>query len=418
MENLPPAPDSLAAPRPHAPREGARYEPARFALRPRLRPLPRASGDDASLRALAALLAEADVGIDGARPWDMVIHHPQTADRILVRGSLGLGESYMDGWWDCEQLDALVARILAARLDEKVGASALLVQGLRARIFNLQNLRRTWQVGEAHYDLGNDFFEAMLGSSMAYTSGYWADADNLADAQLAKLDLICRKLGLAPGMRLLDIGCGWGSLMKFAAECYGVECVGLTISREQAAYGLDRCTGLPVSFRLEDYRQFNRDGRERFDRIASVGMFEHVGAKNHRTFFEMARRSLASDGLFLLHTIGKNLRRTPTDPWIDRYIFPNGDLPALGQIADAAEDFFIIEDVHNFGADYDRTLMAWHANFEAAWPAFAGHYGERFHRMWRYYLLACAGTFRARTNQLWQIVLSPRGVVGGYRRPP
>lgn len=415
MQNTPPAPETGAA-RP-APGAGAARDGTSPALRARLRPLAQALHDDAALRAVAALLTEADVGVDGARPWDMLIHDPRTADRILARGSLGLGESYMDGGWDCAQLDGFIARILAARLDEKVGASALRVQGLRARLFNLQNLRRTWQVGEAHYDLGNDFFAAMLDPSLAYTCGYWADADNLAAAQTAKLDLICRKLGLGSGMRLLDIGCGGGSLMKFAAERYGVECVGLTISREQAAHGQQRCAGLPVSFRLSDYRQFNHGGSERFERIASVGMFEHVGAKNHRAFFEVARRSIEDDGLFLLHTIGKNLRRTPTDPWIDRYIFPNGDLPALGQIADAAEDFFIIEDVHNFGADYDRTLMAWHASFEAAWPRFAAHYGERFRRMWRYYLLACAGTFRARTNQLWQIVLSPRGVAGGYRRP-
>ncbi|HRP24604.1 cyclopropane fatty acyl phospholipid synthase [Thauera sp.] len=417
-----PSPDDRSAPSvpglarssaPHALQRSPRHQGGRRSLRP----LPSASLQDPSLRALGQLLAEADIELNGERPWDMVIHERQTADRILARGSLGLGESYMEGWWDCAQLDEFIARILTARLDEKVGTSALVVQGLRARLFNLQNLRRTWQVGEMHYDLGNDFFEAMLDGHLAYTCGYWAQADNLDDAQTAKLDLICRKLGLEPGMRLLDIGCGWGSLMKFAAEHYGVECVGLTISREQAEHGQARCAGLPVSFRLQDYRQFNRDGSERFERIASVGMFEHVGAKNHGAFFEMARRSLDEGGLFLLHTIGKNLRRTPTDPWIDRYIFPNGDLPALGQIADAAEDCFIVEDVHNFGADYDRTLMAWHARFETAWPQFAARYGERFYRMWRYYLLACAGTFRARTNQLWQIVLSPRGVAGGYRRP-
>lgn len=380
-------------------------------------PAPFNSPNAPATSALADLLAAAGVGVAGEHPWDMLIHHPQTAERILARGSLGLGESYMDGWWDCARLDEFIARILFARLDERVGTTELMLQGIRARLFNLQNLRRTWHVGEVHYDLGNDFFEAMLDGHLAYTCGYWARATTLDDAQTAKLDLICRKLGLERGMRLLDIGCGWGSLMKFAAERYGVECVGLTISREQAERGQARCAGLPVAFRLQDYRQFNNDGSERFDRIASVGMFEHVGHKNHRAFFAMARRSLRDDGLFLLHTIGKNLRRTPTDPWIDRYIFPNGDLPSLGQVADACEDAFIIEDVHNFGADYDRTLMGWHARFEAAWPDFSDRYGERFRRMWRYYLLACAGTFRARTNQLWQIVLSPLGVRGGYRRP-
>ncbi|HRP97725.1 MAG TPA: cyclopropane fatty acyl phospholipid synthase [Rhodocyclaceae bacterium] len=371
--------------------------------------------DHDPIGALSALLAHADIRVDGDRPWDIAVHHADTAARILASGSLGLGESYMDGWWDCERIDEFIFRVLQAHLDERVGSTALLVQSLRARLFNLQNLRRAWKVGKTHYDLGNDFFEAMLGRHLAYTCGYWAGIEASSDldaAQQAKLDLVCRKLGLTPGMRLLDIGCGWGSLMKHAAEHYGVSCVGVTISREQAEYGHACCSGLPVEFRLLDYRQV--EGR--FDRIASLGMFEHVGHKNHRSFFEVARRCLAPDGLLLLHTIGKNLRRTPTDPWIDRYIFPNGDLPSLGQIADASEDFFVTEDVHNFGADYDRTLMAWHANFEAAWPRFAERYGERFRRMWRYYLLACAGTFRARATQLWQIVLSPGGVAGGYRR--
>ncbi len=378
----------------------------------------RSNGALGALGLFTHLLADADVRVNGDRPWDITVHDPRTAERTLAQGSLGLGESYMDGWWDCRQLDGFIARALAARLDEKVTArAALALQSVRARLLNLQDMRRAWQVGEVHYDTGNEFFEAMLDGHMAYTCGYWAQATTLEEAQRAKLDLICRKLGLRPGMRLLDIGCGWGSLMKYAAERYGVICVGLTISREQAEYGRQRCAGLPVEFRLMDYRDCGRAGDERFERVASVGMFEHVGRKNHRAFFDVARRCLADDGLFLLHTIGKNLRRTVTDPWIDRYIFPNGDLPALGQIADAAEHAFVIEDVHNFGADYDRTLMAWHARFEAAWPRFAERYGERFHRMWRYYLLACAGTFRARSTQLWQLVMAPNGVPGGYRRP-
>lgn len=380
---------------------------------------PRVSSGDRAQDTLAALLAEADIRMTGERPWDMQINNPKTAEYILARGSLGLGESYMEGWWDCARLDDFIARLLAARLDNRVGTAVMLLQALRARLFNLQNLRRAWLVGEAHYDIGNDFFAAMLDGQMAYTCGYWASAATLDEAQIAKLELVCAKLGLQPGMRLLDIGCGWGSLMRYAAERYQVSCVGLTISREQAELGEQRCKGLPVEFRLIDYRDFGRgdDCARGFDRIASLGMFEHVGRKNYGVFFEITRRCLKDDGLFLLHTIGKNRRGSPTDPWIDRYIFPNGDLPSLGQIADAAEDRFIIEDVHNFGADYERTLAAWHQRFEAAWPQFAARYGERFRRMWRYYLLACAGSFRARTNQLWQIVLSPRGVPGGYRRP-
>jgi cyclopropane-fatty-acyl-phospholipid synthase len=372
---------------------------------------------DKALKTLSSLLAPADIRINGSRPWDIHIHHPQTAKRILAKGSIGLGESYMDGWWSCDAIDELICRALRAKLDEQVATLSITIQGLRASFLNLQTLTRSWQVGEVHYDIGNDFFAAMLDSHMAYTCGYWAHASNLEEAQTAKLDLVCRKLGLEPGMRLLDIGCGWGSLMKYAAKHYNVICVGLTISREQAAYGEQHSEGLPVEFRLADYRQFNVSGTEKFDRIASVGMFEHVGRKNYDAYFAMARRSLKNDGLFLLHTIGKNLRKAVTDPWTDRYIFPNGELPSIGQIADHSEKQFIIEDIHNFGADYDKTLMAWHANFEAAWPKFTAKYDQRFYRMWRYYLLSCAGTFRARTSQLWQVVLSPEGVNGGYRRP-
>lgn len=374
----------------------------------------------ARLRGLAAaqaLLDLADVRIGGHRPWDLQIHHPDTLEHILARGSLGLGESYMAGWWDCAQIDEFMARVLQARLDQQVGRPGLLLAMLRARWMNLQSVSRAWHVGRQHYDLGNDLYEAMLDPWMAYSCGYWAQAQSLEQAQTAKLDLVCRKLGLQPGMRLLDIGCGWGSLMRFAAEHYGVECVGLTVSREQAGWGAAHARGLPVRFEFTDYRLFNPDGARQFDRVASIGMFEHVGHKNYRSYFDMVRRSLRPDGLFLLHTIGKNRSGLGIDPWIEKHIFPNGVLPSVAELAAASETHFIVEDWHNFGADYDRTLMAWHARFEAAWPRLKPRYGHRFYRMWRYYLLSCAGTFRARDNQLWQVVLSPRGVRAGYRRP-
>ena len=375
----------------------------------------RLQGSDRDQRA-RQLLAGAGVMVNGTQPWDMRIHHPDTLDRVLSRGSLGLGESYMDGWWDCERVDELICKVLAARLDEQVGRPGWWWALLRARLTNLQSLGRAWQVGQVHYDLGNELYEAMLDASMAYSCGYWAQARDLAQAQEAKLELVCRKLQLAPGMTLLDIGCGWGSLMLHAARHHGVHCLGLTVSREQAAWGQAHAQGLPVRFELMDYRQFNPEGKVRFDRVASIGMFEHVGRKNYRAYFDMAHRCLSDEGLFLLHTIGKNHSGAGTDPWIDKYIFPNGELPSMAELAFYAENF-VVEDWHNFGADYDRTLMAWHQRFEAAWPRLTQHYDERFYRMWRYYLLCCAGTFRARDNQLWQVVLSPRGVPGGYRRP-
>ncbi len=372
---------------------------------------------DENWRRATDLLATAGIAVGGAQPWDIQVHHPATFDRILTRGSLGLGESYMDGWWDCKAVDEFIARVLRARLDRQVGRAGWIWASLKARLTNLQSEHRAWQVAEVHYDLGNDLYEAMLDPSMAYSCGYWAQASHLQSAQEDKLDLICRKLQLRPGMSLLDIGCGWGSLMLFAARHYGVKCLGLTVSREQACWGAKRVGHLPVRFELADYRQFNLQGAQRFDRIASVGMFEHVGHKNYRSYFDMVRRSLHDDGLFLLHTIGKNHAGAAIDPWIERYIFPNGVLPSASEIGFYSEHDFVMEDWHNFGADYDKTLMAWHERFEAAWPDLKAKYGQRFYRMWRYYLLCCAGTFRARDNQLWQVVFSPRGLSGGYRRP-
>jgi cyclopropane-fatty-acyl-phospholipid synthase len=360
------------------------------------------------------LLEKADIRIGGDRPWDMQLNVAGVAERLFAHGSLGFGEAYMDGDWDVDQLDEFFCRILRARLDREVHTWSLLPHILRSRFLNLQNMRRAWQVGAVHYDLGNDFYEAMLDPRMTYTCAYWKNASTLGQAQEAKLDLVCRKLGLAPGMRVLDIGCGWGSFMGYAAQHYGVSCVGVTVSREQTEWARRRYADLGLDFHLQDYR----DTTGQFDRIVSIGMFEHVGRKNHRAFAEVANRCLTDDGLFLLHTIGNNERSTATNPWIDKYIFPNGDVPSMGQIGDAVQNLFVVEDVHNFGADYDRTLMAWHANFEAGWPRFSERLGERFRRMWRYYLLSCAGAFRARDMQLWQCVLSKYGVPGGYARPP
>ena len=391
-------------------------QPSQAVAVPLPMPAARAGATAAASSPEQRLLDRADIRINGDRPWDMRIHHPGTVARVMAQGSLGLGDSYVDGWWDCERLDEFFARVLRAGLDCEVGWRARAWPWLRARLFNLQSLVRARQVGRAHYDLDSAVFEQMLGPTMAYSCGYWAQARTLDEAQRDKLDLVCRKLGLAHGMSLLDVGCGWGSLMRHAAEHYGARVTGLTISQEQAQWTMQRLRGLPVQVELVDYREFNRDGRQRFDRVASVGMFEHVGHKNHEAYFGALERCLAPDGLALLHTIGKNRAGVETDAWIDRRVFPNGALPSAGELATSAEQHFVIEDWHNFGADYDRTLMAWHERFEAAWPVLSKTHDARFGRLWRYYLLSCAGTFRARSNQLWQVVLSPTGVEGGYRR--
>ena len=358
------------------------------------------------------LLSSAGIEIDGNNPWDIRVHDKRTFGRIFREGSLGLGESYMDGWWDVPRLDQFVHRALRSGLDRQVARNLpSAVRAIMARVFNLQSRGRAFMVGEQHYDTGNELFEAMLGKYMAYSCGYWREAKDLDEAQEAKLDLICRKMGLAPGMLILDIGCGWGTFMQYAVKKYGVKAVGITVSKEQADYARVACAGLPVEVRLQDYRDVNGQ----FDRIISIGMFEHVGYKNYRTYMEVVHRCLKDDGLFLLHTIGGATSVTMTDPWLGKYIFPNGMLPSITQISTAAEKLFVVEDWHNFGADYDKTLMAWHENFVKHWPKLQGRYDERFYRMWTYYLLSCAGSFRARRNQLWQVVFSKRGVDGGWR---
>jgi cyclopropane-fatty-acyl-phospholipid synthase len=359
------------------------------------------------------VLSRADVEINGDRPWDIHIDNGGFYARVMAQGSLGLGEAYMDGWWESEQLDEFFARVFKADPKYRPRSWHDVLRVAQARVVNRQSRSRAYEVGVRHYDVGNDLYQKMLDRRMIYSCGYWRQATSLEEAQEAKIDLICRKLALQPGMRVLDIGCGWGGTAKYLAEAYGVQVVGITVSREQALLAEPNCRGLPVDIRLQDYRSL----AEKFDRILSVGMFEHVGYKNYRLYMEVVRRNLADDGLFLLQTIGGNDSRARMEAWFDRYIFPNGLLPSASQITKSCEGLFVLEDWHNFGADYDTTLMQWFRNFEAAWPELRKKYGERFYRMWKYYLLSCAGSFRARRTQLWQILLSPKGVAGGHQAP-
>jgi cyclopropane-fatty-acyl-phospholipid synthase len=366
---------------------------------------------DADRRALVAdVLARGDIRINGSRPWDIQVHDGRFYRRVLAEDALGLGESYVEGWWDAEELDGFFFRLLGIQLGDVRMSTARKWTLLKDRILNRQSRSRAFIVGEHHYDRGNDLFQVMLDRRMTYTCGYWKDAATLDEAQEAKLDLVCRKLGLEPGQRVLDIGCGWGSFVKFAAERYGVSAVGVTVSREQAELGRALCADLPVEIRLQDYR----DVRGRFDHVVSLGMFEHVGPRNYRTFFETAERCLAPDGLLLLHTVGNRHSDRSTDPFTEKHIFPNSVIPSIRQIGDATEHLFVMEDWHNFGEDYDPTLMAWNANFEAGWETLRERYGPSFFRMWRYFLLSGAGSFRVRKVQLWQVVFSKNGRIGGY----
>ncbi|MEK6653527.1 MAG: cyclopropane fatty acyl phospholipid synthase [Thermodesulfobacteriota bacterium] len=352
------------------------------------------------------LLSETGVRVNGPDPWDIQVRDERFYTRLLKEGSLGLGEAYMEGWWDCLRIDEFICRLLKGNLKEKIkGNLRSLFFYLSARIFNLQSPSRAGIIARKHYDLGNDLFFSFLDPDNQYSCAYFQGTDDLAEAQQKKLDLICRKIDLQRQDHLLDIGCGWGGLARYAADHYGCSVTAVNISEEQIRYARELCKNLPVKILREDYRQIQGS----FDKIVSVGMFEHVGMKNYGTFMRVAHRCLKEGGIFLLHTIGRNASRVNCDPWINRYIFPNGMLPSIAQIGRAAEGLFVIEDIHNLGAHYEKTLMSWNDRFQKAWTRLAGRYDKIFKRMWEYYLLAYAGAFRARHIQVWQIVMTKPG---------
>ncbi len=360
------------------------------------------------------LLASSKIGFGNNNPWDIRVHDDRFYSQAIHHGLLGIGESYMDGWWDCEKLDELTFYFLLSQPSQEITKLGLLLaklNSLQGLLFNRQRKSRAQQIADSHYNIGNKLFKVMLDIDMNYTCGYWKNAQNLHEAQVAKLKLICDKLHLSEGMNILDIGSGYGTFAKYAAQHYNVKVVGINISKEQLALSKELCKGLPVEFRLQDYREITGV----YDRIVSLGMFEHVGAKNYPSYFKIANQCLKEDGLFLLHSIGSSVSNSATNAWTNKYIFPNGMLPSIKQIGAAIENVFVMEDWHNFGADYDHTLMAWYSNFNANWEEIKPYFNDRFRRMWNFYLLTSAGSFRARSIHLWQIVLSKHGILGGYQ---
>ncbi|KPA74708.1 cyclopropane-fatty-acyl-phospholipid syntahse [Leptomonas pyrrhocoris] len=373
------------------------------------------------------------ITIGGDRPFDLVVHNPLFYRRVINKGSVGLGESFMDGWWDTRDfyaLDDFFKRILEGGLEYYFPNNAKdMANVLKAKMFNPQTKSKSKKVGMQHYDIGNEFFSNMLGPSMQYSCAYWerhiGDAAGnsvepvatLDEAQQVKLHMLGEKLKLKPGMEVLDVGCGWGALASYLSQTYNVRVTGITISEEQRRSAAARNKDDPrVTILKQDYRdtKFSR----KFDRIVSVGMFEHVGPKNYSTFFKHMRRLLNDadrDAVFLLHTVGSNITKDSADQWYLKYIFPGGCLPSISRIGKTIENQFVMEDLHNFGYFYGLTLLAWRENFLAHWnnsPESGKTHADVFFRMFYYYLSSSAGAFAARDLQLWQIVLSPHGVPG------
>ncbi len=350
-----------------------------------------------------------DIQLNGSRDWDMQINDPSVYFSMMLRGSLAVGEAYMNQQWESRNLALWFDKILAHQGVHK-GLSTLILDQL-SRIRNRQTRSDTELMARGTYDVGEDLLTSMLGAHMQYSCAYWVDDSlSLDEAQQAKFDLIARKLDLQPGMKVLDIGCGYGSLMNYLKHDYQVEIVGLSVSADQKKYAVEHYPEIADNFLLEDYREFCYRTDQVFDRIVSVGMLCHVGYKNYRKFFECARHCIRDDGLFLLHCIGNNNSTTAGDPWIDKYIFHGGMLASPKQVLEASEPQFFAEDVHNFGYSYHKTTDEWLRRSRLFFASEENwKYDARFQRMWEYYLTLCSANFKKRHIQLYQYLLSPRG---------
>ncbi len=358
-----------------------------------------------------SLFKTVDIQVGGNRSWDIHVHNDALYARLIRDRSLGLGEAYMDGWWDCDAIDQFTHRLLQVNAHRKPTPSSVFLS-IKSSILNLQKKSRARKVIDTHYDLSNELYFSFLDPYNQYTCSYFKNTDDLNVAQIQKMDLLCRKLKLTSQDSLLDIGCGWGGFAKFAAERYKCRVTGITLSHEQAEYAKILTKGLPVEIIEADYREYAQSGH-RHSKVVVVGMLEHVGYKNYRTFFSAIDSVLKKNGLFVLHAIGSRKSRTYGEPWSHKYIFQNGMAPSVAQIGRASEHAFVLEDMQNFGPYYEQTLLAWEKNFREHWHTLSPKYPERFYRMWRYYLLSFAGSFKARRLDLNQFVFSRIGDSGG-----
>ena len=365
-----------------------------------------------------AYMSARGIQVNGPNDWDLQVHDDSWIREIELKGTLAIGDAYVSGLWDCKALDELVCRLFSNMKREMLFPSLqMLTVNLWNRLSNPQAGTRAKKVIDAHYEKYIDVIKYFIGPSLCYSCAWWEHSDNLADAQKAKMDLVCRKLQLAKSDRVLDIGCGYGALANHAAEYYGCHVTGITLSPRQAELATARFPSPLIEFRAMDWQSDEFMQLGEFDKIMSVGMFEHVGRKNYTIFFKRCSHLLRSHGLFLLHTIGRSVKAS-IDLWVDRYIFPGGSLPKLGDLDEVEAQNLILEDLQNIGAHYDMTLCAWQANLDHGQATGELDLDEKDLRFWRYYLLSFAGAFRVRKRlQVWQLLLAKSGVIGGYNRP-
>jgi cyclopropane-fatty-acyl-phospholipid synthase len=376
-------------------------------------------------RIITGVLEQADIRVGGDRPWDLRIHHDRFFPRAM-RGSLGVGESYMDGDWDAGSLIEFFRKTMDAGLQmHPLLRINRVAKEVHARFRNLQTRRRSRAVAEEHYDLDHRMYAQFLGPWNQYTCCFFDGTDDLEEAELCKLEMICDKLEIESGDRVLDIGCGWGGFAKYAASTRGCSVVGISLSDEQIEYARDYTEGLPVEIHRMDYRDLPESPLGTFDKVLICGMIEHVGYRNYRQLMKVVHTVLAQDGLFLLHTIGNRHNTAVVEPWIEKYIFRNSMAPSMQQLTRAAADLFVIEDWENYGHYYVPTLQAWHDNFNRNWDRIRALDGprpfdERFRRMWNFYLMSSRAAFEVEDLHLWHLVMtrygSGRGVYDRVKR--
>ncbi|MBH8577586.1 class I SAM-dependent methyltransferase [Nostocaceae cyanobacterium CENA369] len=351
---------------------------------------------------------------DSEEPLHLNIHNDNTYNRILTFGTLGFCEAYMDGWWDEENnnLVELIGLLYRSNVSSKARnqvtialAFKIITQRLRTLPILIQNSRKNVQ---HHYDLGNDFYQNFLDSTMTYSCGYrLREADSLEQMQLQKYELICQKLALQPGESLIDIGCGWGGMLIYAAEHYGISGTGITLSVEQAKLAQEqieyRGLGDRIKIIIADYREV----QGQFNKFVSIGMFEHVGKGNFATFMQKASRLLTANGVGLLHTIVTQSNER-NGAWVDKYIFPGGYAPQLHELTQelwAAK--LSVAHCENLKPHYAETLKRWANNFVSNRAKIASlnqTYDERFLRMWYLYLQSFEASFRYGGLHVYQIL--------------
>lgn len=355
------------------------------------------------------------ISVDGKDPlmighgvplFNVLIHRDIPKHELINATSLALGEAYMNRDIEVEGDLFLALTLLLAHMDQ----FSINQKAMHRLLHTSTNAGHQKKEVCSHYDIGNEFYQMWLDKTLSYSCAYFkAPDDTLEQAQQQKAQHILKKLNLHKGMSLLDVGCGWGYLLREAAKTYGIHGTGITLSKEQHKICCEKAKeeGLSdlLTFRLMDYRELKRNPNA-FDRVVSVGMLEHVGRDNYPLFFDNMSQCLKPGGIMLLHTITA-LKEHPGDPWMKKYIFPGGMVPSFRELANLSAEYqFYTVDAESLRRHYVKTLLCWYENFQAVKPNVMAQFSDSFARMWELYLCACAASFQNGVIDIHQLLLT------------